>query len=245
MRLYEFALNEDTAEYQDLAQVANYVADYMIKYKPMQFVTASDMAKQLQFPIITAGTLINLLFDVDIAFALIHPKHAEGALGWYEPNDYTITVDKRMVRHKPELVTTLAHEIQHALDDFKSAGKAMKKPEGYAGYKDDFAAYLKLHPEINARFTQALLDIVDAEARSKFSIGRVGTPRETMTQVVPLVFQKHKLNKTLLDDKQLRRLLSRAYKFYDEVKDTIEAAPEQPKATLVGKLKQLVGRYVI
>ncbi len=245
MRLYEFDLNEDTAEYQDVARVANYVADYMIKYKPMKFISASEMSDRMPFPKITAGTLINLLFDVDVTFSLILPKHAEGAVGWYEPEDYSISVDKRMVRHRPELVTTLAHELQHALDDFKSAGKALFKPKSYKGHKDDFAAYLKLHPEINARFTQALLDIVTVEADAKYKTGRVGTPRETMTQVVPLIFQKHKLNTTLLDEKQLRRLLSRAYKFYDEVKDTIEAAPDEPKATLIGKLKKLVGRYII
>lgn len=244
MRLHEFVLNEDTEEYRDLNTISKYVADYMIKYKPMQFVTASEMAKQMQFPTITAGAMINLLFDVDLAFALIPPKKAEGALGWYEPEQHTITVDKRMVRHRPELVTTLAHEIQHALDDFKSAGHALRKPADYTGYKDDFVKYLKLHPEVNARFTQALLDIITVEADAKYKTGRVGTPRETMTQVVPLIFQKHKLNKTLLDDRQFRRLLSRAYKFYDEVKDTIEAAPDQPKATLIDKLKQLVGRYV-
>jgi hypothetical protein len=244
MRLHEFVLNEDTAEYRDLTTISKYIADYMIKYKPMRFVTASDMAKQMQFPQITAGTMINLLFDVQLAFSLIPPKQAEGALGWYEPKDYSITVDKRLTRHRPELITTLAHEMQHALDDFKSAGHALRKPENYAGHNQDFVAYLKLHPEINARFTQALLDIVDAEAKSKYSIGRVGTTKETMTQIVPLAFQKNKLNKTLLDQKQLNRLLSRAYKFYDEVKDTIEAAPEQPKSTLIGSLKQLIGRYV-
>lgn len=244
MRLHEFVLNEDSVEYQDIAKVSQYVADYLIKYRPKVFTTVSQMADKLPFPEIKAGTLINLLFDVELVFALISPKEAEGALGWYEPKDYSITLDRRIVRHRPELVTTLAHEIQHALDDFKSAGKALNKPKNYAGHKQDFAAYLKLHPEVNARFTQALLDIVTVEADAKYKTGRVGTPRETMTQVVPLIFQKHKLNKTLIDDQQFRRLLSRAYKFYDEVKDTIEAAPDQPKATLIGKLKQLVGRYI-
>ena len=244
MRLHEFVLNEDSVEYQDIVKVSHYVTDYLIKYRPKVFTTVSQMADKLPFPEIKAGTLINLLFDVDLAFALIPPKKAEGALGWYEPEQHTITVDQRMIRHRPELVTTIAHEIQHALDDFKSSGHALRKPADYTGYKDDFVKYLKLHPEVNARFTQALLDIVTVEADAKYKTGRVGTPRETMTQVVPLIFQKHKLNKTLLDDRQFRRLLSRAYKFYDEVKDTIEAAPDQPKATLIGKLKQLVGRYV-
>jgi hypothetical protein len=244
MRLHEFVLNEDSVEFQDINKVSTYVADYLIKYRPKRFTTVSQMANDLPFPEIKAGTLINLLFDVDLVFALISPAQADGALGWYEPKDYSITLDRRMVRYRPEMITTLAHEIQHALDDFKSAGKALYKPKDYAGHKEDFAAYLKLNPEINARFTQALLEIVEVEASSKYKIGRVGSPKETMTQVVPLIFQKHKLTNKVLDQKQYNRLLSRAYKFYDEVKDTIEAASDQPKATLMGKLKQLVGRYL-
>ena len=249
MRINELYLNEAATEYKDIQTVSRYVADYMIAYKPTKYITADEMANKLSFPQIQSGVLINLLFDVDLMFGLISPKQADGAIGWYEPEQKSIVVDRRMVRHKSELITTIAHEIQHAIDDFKSSGSALRRAKNAPSVQDDFGSYLRRPQEINARFTQALLDIVDAEARSKYQIGRVGTPKETMRDIVPLVFGKNHLAQGLFNDmpngdQKYKRLLSRAYKFYDEVKDMIDAEPDQPKTSLVAKAKELIRRYI-
>lgn len=243
-------VNEDTDEHRDLLAIAEYVADYLISYKPKEFVTISDMAHYRKVPQFNSGVMINLLFDYETRFTLAKPRILQGTTAYYDKEDNDIVLDKRLVRFRDKLISILVHEIQHALDNYKSHGKAMrphkdvdiKTPEGYK-------SYLERPQEINARFSQALNDIIKAEAQSLAKIGRIGTARESM-QVIKLSLEEHGLSERFFENsdngkRQYNRLLTRAYKFYDNVKHMIEATPDQPQAGIFKKARELIKRYLI
>lgn len=243
MRIFEFkTLDEATEDSVDLLRISKYVAEWLIKNKPKNPVTLSDMRGAL--PQFYSGYMINLLFDQQLQFMLHKP--VKDTIGWYDPQYNVVSLDKRLVHHKQELVSVLSHEIQHALDDYKSAGWALK-PHGGAG--DSYKDYLKRPQEINARFAQALLDIVNGEMQSLQKIGRVGTAQESK-EVIRLALSGQKLGRGLFPEgqegqRQYNRLFSRAYKFYDESKHLIDTmSTREERQTFGGKVRTLIKKYL-
>lgn len=77
----------------------------------------------------------------------------------YDPDTKTVIVPQT----DTDLTSDLVHELRHALDDVKSAGKFLqgRKTSTPRSSKDDpRSAYLSLPLEINARFSQAIHSIV-------------------------------------------------------------------------------------
>lgn len=245
MRTHEFtSVNEATNDSIDLLTISKYVADYLIDKKPKTPVTLSDMAASHTLPKFRSGVMINLLFDQQLRFTLNKP--VKGVVGWYEPDGNYVSVDRRLVNHKQELTSILSHEIQHALDDYKSHGKALKPH----GKEDTYKDYLKRPQEINARFAQALVDVVNFELQSIKEVGRVGTAKETM-YVIKQCLGKNSLARPLFPegaegDRQYNRLVSRAYKFYDESNHLVTSMGTEPseKSTMISKIKTLIKKYL-
>lgn len=243
MRIFEFnTLDEATEDSVDLLRISKYVADWLIKNKPKNVVTLSEMPGAL--PQFYSGYMINLLFDQQLQFALHKPE--KGVVGWYDPRYNLVSLDRRLVHYRNELVSVLTHEIQHALDDYKSRGKALKRQTSDDSYK----SYLKQPQEINARFAQALLDIVNGEMESLKTIGRVGTAQESK-EVIRLALSNQKLGRGLFQEgpegqRQYNRLFSRAYKFYDESKHLIDTmSTREEKQNFAGKVKSLIKKYLL
>lgn len=242
-------LTETTSENVDLLAISKYIADYLITYKPNKFVTLSDIAHYRALPDFKSGTVINLLFGHQTRFSLASPRKMNHMLAYYDKGDDDIVIDRRLTRFKPELIRTITHELQHALDNYKSSGKGLQsKTPADATTVAGYTEYLQRKHEVNARFSQALYDIISAESESLSTIGRIGTAKESM-DVIKLALSENQLGPEVFanlqdGDKQYKRLLVRAYKFYDEVKHTIEVTPDEPKATLINAAKDLIKRYL-
>ncbi len=243
MRIYEFkTLDEATEDSVDLLRISKYVADWLIKNKPKNPVTLSDMPGAL--PQFYSGYMINLLFDQQLQFMLHKPE--KGVVGWYDPQRNVVSLDRRLVHYRQELISVLTHEIQHALDDYKSQGKALRGQRA----DDTYQTYLRRPQEINARFAQALIDIVNGEMLSLKQIGRVGTAQESK-EVIRIALSNQNLGRGLFPkgeegQRQYNRLFSRAYKFYDESKHLIDTmSSSEEKQNFAGKVKSLIKKYLL
>lgn len=121
--------------------------------------------------------------------------------------------------------SVLIHELTHALDDVKSAGKYSKTP--WATGADDspmvknderYQQYLRSKHEINARFLQALLDI-------SINYHHVEGPHR-LQDLIKSIFTKHKLD--VANNQQMKRLMSRAYQYFNALQNNPKKA--EPKS---------------
>lgn len=122
--------------------------------------------------------------------------------------------------------SVLIHELTHAMDDVKSAGKYSKThwvkgaDDTSPMTKDDdrYQQYLRSNHEINARFLQALLDI-------SINYHHVEGPHR-LQDLIKSIFAKHRLD--VATDKQMKRLMSRAYMYFDAIQNSPKKA--EPKS---------------
>ena len=127
---------------------------------------------------------------------------------------------KRKITPKQEITSALVHEIQHALDDFKSIGKVFGDPKKdtqpsiQSDPKAAYQAYLKLPYEVNARFQEAALDIATYIATPKKDGSKI--TQKDLPELIRYAFEKNKLHEIYSKNQpEYKRLLSRAYKFFD------------------------------
>lgn len=122
---------------------------------------------------------------------------------------------------KIQMADTLAHELQHALDDLKGGKKPfsdrfkpMPHPSVGIRNKENYNAYLKQRHEVNARLQQALYDI-------HRSIRNPDDPKETFSmkelpKMIDWAFRRNKLdNLYWKDERAYKRLITRAYKYLE------------------------------
>jgi hypothetical protein len=106
--------------------------------------------------------------------------------------------------------------MQHALDDIKSQGKfdsidAKVGQRNTAGsIEQRHLQYLKLPYEINARFTQALLDIA-------LQYNKIEGPYR-LQDLINNAFKNHNLD--VVSNRQYKHLAARAYKFFDAIQNS-------------------------
>lgn len=122
---------------------------------------------------------------------------------------------------------SLVHEMQHALDDIKSKGTALKstqhKSVANVTTDQDFETYLKLPYEINARFATAARWVAN-------DIINGAVTRANLGQSVKLAFANNDLVDIFKDrPRAYNRLLTRMFKFF-------EAELAQPKKVEPGSL---------
>lgn len=111
-----------------------------------------------------------------------------------------------------EMQNTLIHEMQHCIDDLKSEGKYASKrlANTELSSQDDYMNYLKLPYEINARFTEALLDIATAYKTIE------GPHR--LQDLIKKSFDDSRLA-VAVNPRQYKRLVTRTYKFFDALQN--------------------------
>ena len=223
-----FRLDETTEENQIINLVADRLVDRIVamlatKPKWHDFLTNPSLfsnfskitwfgvkLKDLRLPKIDSKILNAVINDLSIRVN-INPEKTD-TVASYGTGSKNITVNllnvERFAKHENTpilkyLQSILIHEIQHAIDDFKSNGKAFDSQPGsidkIAVSRDD---YLKYPHEVNARFTQALLDIQDMLDEGK-----------TVKDAINISFRVNELNGKYVKD--INRLMSRAYKFFD------------------------------
>lgn len=132
----------------------------------------------------------------------------------YDPSTHDITVhypaivrDAKDLGYETQefLAKVIAHELQHAVDNFKSKGKAFQTSK---------KSYSTLPYEINARFQEALMNITMAfdDAKKK---GKV-PDRKSLPAFIDSAFKHNNISEFLpKDGKRYKRLAARAYKFFD------------------------------
>lgn len=105
--------------------------------------------------------------------------------------------------------STLIHELQHAIDNIKSSGKAF-----LANYSDDLSLgeYLRLPHEINARMQEALYIISREINRHKPET----ISNHALKSIILAAFEARRISIVLdKNSREYKRLVARAYKFFD------------------------------
>ena len=157
-------------------------------------------------------------------------------LGAYTPPyDHVVAVNLPLItKRKRSLASILVHELDHALVDMKSSGKAFSG-KAYKEPAKDFKAYLQQPIEINARFAQALWDMA-----SRYD----SIVKADVHSTVSKVLAANNLTQDIVKDpKQYKKLITRSYKFLDDV-GYIIADKEQDKPTLIQRVKTLIRKWL-
>ncbi len=148
--------------------------------------------------------------------------------GLWDGNNGTLVLNKDYVGTK-SIKSTIAHELRHALDDYKSNGEAFKiggryvtpkKKEHRKPTNDPYfgnVAYLAEPAEINARFVQVLHDLVPVIQRSVKLPGDNG--KRSIESGLNKLFQDHKIADLFPEktkSKAYQRLVKRAHDFINK-----------------------------
>ena len=249
MLINEVVLDEDVAETKDLMAIALYVSRWM---KSEQHKKAFDKVdttlKEIEqisgnpIPPINSYLVKWLLFkpipehtNDPLRFIANHPSASGRELGYYMPvPTHIININLNLIeKNKRNLASTLLHEMQHALDDLKSGGRAVLSTP-YKLPKDDYQAYLKHPIEVNARFSQALWDL---------AANYETVARSDVYSAIAKNLEKYKISSTDFENpKEYRRLISRAYKFLSDVSQIIN---NKEKPGFVQKIKTLIKKWMI
>ena len=170
--------------------------------------------------------------------------------GSYYMNEYlidlmfpaiTFTSNLRGTSLEREVASTLSHEIQHALDDLKSNGKALKNPISTSDYQTNYQDYLKKPYEVNARFQQALMDIAEYIPQTKKDGTK--TTNKDLPDLIRYAFEKNRLNELYSKNQaEYKRLVSRAYKFFDAEMKTPKQVTNIPQNIAQRALNWILGK---
>lgn len=221
---------ESNSEIEDIHYIAKYIARFVKAKNPKGKYSMAQIHAAFREPLnIYSPTVIDTVDNIVFDFWPIEGRmFAEFYL-----NSMTIKVDaKKIKKYKNyDLETTLSHEIQHALDYMKSKGHAFTKDVSYQ--TTDHATYLRWKEEINARMTEVLL-----------LIAKKSPTRAQLPTVINNAFAKREIFRELYNagpkgQKQYNRLLSRAYKFYDEMIQT-----DKSKPGWLGLIKSLISKFI-
>lgn len=231
MRSREF-VTETAQESQQLNLIAARAARMLIKNKTTHDSAFGlmDISPWVKGPEIRLRNLglsptqspeLNWLLDnvsvVPLPFQ--HPS-SPNVLGTYDVKTHDVELfmptiegwsQKRSISQDVVIASVLVHELQHALDNHKSQGRAFAKniPATVTDPNERGQIYLRLPYEINARFSQALLDIARVMPQMQ--------DNQNLMDAIRWAFEKNAIDVRLFGDnqQQYRRLLSRTWKFFD------------------------------
>lgn len=241
-------IDEATAEGVDVINIAQYVANFLSKHaKYGRGYDIQHMEEKSQLPELNTDEAYSMLYDHGLTFAILKGKKIDKRsrmLGAYLRDRRLIWVDQRALLRFGQMTSILAHEIQHALDDIRSGGKAL--PSFDPDYTRD--EYLARPQEINARFAQAMHDIVDQQAVYIEKNGQPWDRRETM-QMISKILDKNDLRRKVFPagprgDKAYNRIISRAHTFNGDVRGFIRISSKLDKPSMVDKIKTLIRSYL-
>jgi len=261
MRVFEVTqLIETVDEISDLQTAAKFVSNFVAKYGKKlnpsdpdeddeDFFTYSPpsysllaMSSTLGIPRIkfkteTVNKLLNDVNPLDFYFNLPILKNV---YGMFFKNSNAIGINVNNIKQdKKDLQSTLVHELQHALDNFKSKNTLFDK--GFEtptpGDEKSMNRYYKQQHEVNARFSQMLYTL----AKEYLTVGR-----KESTELINDLFIEFRLYEDLIGTKAYKRLLSRTYKFIDEMnilQQQTTQAPKDKQPKLADKIKELIKKW--
>lgn len=248
MRIDEITkINEATAEGVDVINIAQYVAEFLSKHARYgKGYDIDDMENISPLPEINTEAAYSMLYDHGLTFSILKGIKLDKKIrnmGAYLRHHKMIWVDQRALTKFGLLTSILAHEIQHALDDIRSAGKALPMH----GPNDTRADYLARPQEINARFSQAMHDIVDRQALFVQEHGKPWDRKKT-DEMIGEILRTHDLTRQVFPkgdrgNKAYNRIISRAHTFNNDVKDFIKPSKDQ-RSSMLDKIKLLIRSYL-
>lgn len=241
-------IREATDESVDLMRIANYVAAFLTDHAKNAY--GYDIQHMEDFdplPELRTEEAYSMLYDHGLTFVLINGqkvKKGKRYLGAYVKGNNLIWIDRKLLVKPRSLVSVLIHELQHALDDIRSGGKAL--PDNDPDQPRN--QYLSRPQEINARFSQALYDLVDLQASYMEQNGKPWG-RQEAAEMIMKILDSHQLGKTLFSgpdgQRRYQRMLSRAYKFNDEVRNLITVnRGSEKKQSIIDRIKLLIRAYL-
>ena len=191
--------------------LANIIAPDMKRHK---LEIGGISADKLGVPYTNDPVLSKVLNNAKIkAYNFIDPTNRRLAASYdsvsHDITVYYPTIVRDALKQEYEIVDYLAkiisHELQHAVDNFKSKGKT---------FDTNKTSYMTLPYEINARFQEALMNITlvidDAKKNGKIP------NRKFLPTFIDAAFNHNNITQYLpKDGKRYKRLASRAYKFFD------------------------------
>jgi hypothetical protein len=207
------------------ASVGNTVRGKIPDFDRSQTIDYSELSdagydiNSMAIPKVESPKIAQSLEDLKVVLRYEPHKSNDLDMGGYAPQSHAIILNvpdiKTWAQHKNRsfddvVQQTLAHEIQHAVDKTKSGGRALKRDSNTASASTDFGGYLNLPHEINARFTEALLDISRVVANWREQ--GVKTTTNDLVKLIKQKFSDNRLDK--LEGDKLKRLYGRVYQFY-------------------------------
>lgn len=251
MLLKELFINEDVNETKDLMAVAYYVARWFASEEHLNNYLGTALtlrqisnASGTPIPAMQTKTVKWLMLreipgetPEALRFAANNPRLAEtGEFGAYNPpHVHAIGVNLNLIAKRGKSVASiLVHELDHALVDFKSSGKAIASaPYAAPTDKDSYAAYLKHPMEVNARFSQALWDL----ATNYETVARSDVYNAIVTNL-----ERHRIKSQDFENpKEYKKLISRAYKFLVDVSQIIN---KKEKPGFVQTIQNLIKKWI-
>lgn len=240
-------INEATPEGIDVITISQYVASFLADHaKYGRAYDIEHMEDKQPLPELRTEAAYSMLYDYRLMFLITKGYKTKRArtVGAYHSADGLIWVDQRALRNFNLLVSILAHEIQHALDDIRSDGKALPPFAPEYTRKE----YLSRPQEINARFSQAMYDIVDLQSDHILSKGEPWDRKKSI-EMINKILKKHLLVRSLFPDnprgqKAYNRIISRAHTFNDNVKNIIRVSDGAGKRSLIDRIKLLIRSYL-
>lgn len=127
----------------------------------------------------------------------------------YDRSMYNLKTKEVLIRLTDNLLqlkSELIHELQHAVDDFKSKGK----------FRNEKGSYQTRQSEVNARLAQALHDIEEALKKVKLKNIEWDNPviRKNVLSLIHAYLKKHNLTKDVgLDNKRYQKIVKRIYNY--------------------------------
>lgn len=162
-------LSEDAKANAEIRMVAKYIAEFLFNYGFSITTEYTNIVKSQNQdePTITDPALKELLNNLGFGYQYPIDDAQKNSRGIYYPSQYRIYLNRDILTTEQELTSTLIHELRHALDDFKSnysykwIDKKLTQIQDPSQDPTTYAEYIKLSHEINARFSQVLLDIAN------------------------------------------------------------------------------------
>lgn len=191
MLLKDF-LNETAVLSRMIMLLASAVLKTYLK-NPRRAISVADIAMSFAEPALQelAKTLV-IKFDSKYDRSMYNPKTKE----------VLIRLTDNLLQLKSELI----HELQHAVDDFKSKGK----------FRNEKGTYQTRQSEVNARLAQALYDIEEALKKVKLKNIDWNRPsiRKNVLNLINAYLKKHNLTKDIgLDNKRYQKIVKRIYNY--------------------------------
>lgn len=262
MKIYEItsSLTETTEELHDLKIIATLLVNAINGKEIPEPKHASDLVKRKDLGKITSETVLDMYSWLRI-FNNKDDPHAKNSNGYAQSHELVggggalTIIWLNPTLDKTQMISTLTHELQHALDNWKGALHKKIPKYRYKQVSDwndqDQEAYRTDPVEVNARFSQAA-DYISWRIAKVIEDGKgdnLLTDTNAIVRYLISVYKNQHIDRNSLvkgprGDKAYRRLLTRGMMFYKYIVPLLKAEIKPKTKPPEGLLKRLVSTAI-